>query len=80
MNESDIRRMIIKLLILGALEEVFIQMRRGAGSGQISVYIQVYKNAVKIENGKVRVMISQGVSHDDPHFQVEEANISVKKP
>ena len=40
MNEGDIRRMIIKLLILGALEEIFVQMKRaGAGSGNISVYI-----------------------------------------
>lgn len=62
MQDSDIRRMIIKLLILGALEEVFVQMKRaGAGSGNISVYIQVYKNAVKIEKGKVRVYISKGL-------------------
>ena len=58
MDDCDIRRLIIKLLMLGALEEIFVQMRRGAGSGQISVYIQVYKNAVKIENGRIKVLIS----------------------
>ena len=81
MNEGDIRRMIIKLLILGALEEIFVQMKRaGAGSGNISVYIQVYKNAVKIEKGKVRVFISQGLDHDDPHFLKEKEPKKVEAP
>lgn len=33
MSDCDIRRLILKLLMIGALEEIFIQMRRGAGSG-----------------------------------------------
>ena len=39
MSDCDIRRLILKLLMIGALEEIFIQMRRGPGNGQITVYI-----------------------------------------
>ena len=45
MPEKELRRLIIKLLIVGALEEVFISLRRGNQGSNIVVYVDVGRHA-----------------------------------
>ena len=52
MQEADLRRLIIKLLIKGALEECFIATNvQNVGTSNISVYLQAGKYAKKVTNG-----------------------------
>ena len=70
-KENDIRRLIIKLLILGVLEEHFIQLKGKFGGG-VAVYIELGKNAGKIEKGKIKVFLSNGVDNKNKEFEFEE--------
>ena len=43
MPETDLHRMIVKMLIIGALEESFVSTRIKGGSTNISVYMGLGK-------------------------------------
>ena len=58
------RRLIIKMLILGCLEETFVSLRRGNTGNNIAVYVGAGKNASKLERGKIKVLLSQGEDND----------------
>ena len=59
MQEADLRRLIIKLLIKGALEECFIATNvQNVGTSNISVYLQTGKYAKKVTNGQLRIYTS----------------------
>ena len=55
MKEQETRRLIIKMLIVGVLEEVFVSLRRGNQGNNIIVYVDVGKYVHKLENGKLKV-------------------------
>ena len=52
------------MLILGALEEIFVSLRCGNKGNNIVVYVDVGKNAAKLEKGKMKVMLSHGVDRE----------------
>ena len=61
MKEQETRRLIIKMLILGCLEEIFVSLRRGNSGNNIAVYVGSGKNAGKLEKRKFKVLLSHGV-------------------
>ena len=59
MDSNDVRRLIIKLLILGVLEEIFLNQRNN-----ITVYVQVKSDrarATKLQQGRLPVLLSHGI-------------------
>ena len=60
MKDSDLRRLIIKLLAMGILEETFISMKV-MQTVNVSVYITVGRHAKKLEEGHLTVILSNGV-------------------
>ena len=59
-TEDDLRRIVIKLLMLSVLEETFV--KQGAGGQAIAVYLDLHKNASKHMNSRLfRVILSKGV-------------------
>ena len=68
LTEQETRRLIIKMLILGVLEEIFVSLRRGNQGNNIAVYVDVGKNASRLEKGKFKVLLSSGIDKD----QVQE--------
>lgn len=48
LKDSDLRRLIIKMLSLGVLEETFISMKV-MGNVNVSVYITIGRHAKKLE-------------------------------
>ena len=61
-NESEIRRLLIKLLILGVLEEVFVSVTQ---NNTILVYLQVKNHVEKLRSGRLKVILSQGFEKQD---------------
>ena len=59
------RRLIIKLLILGVLNEAFVMMGRGGGNSTIKVNCEEGRHMSKLLNGKFKVLISDGVEFKD---------------
>ena len=57
LKEQEIRRLIIKMLILSVFDEIFVQ-----GKQSICVYIEEGRHASKLINGKFSLMISKGVA------------------
>ena len=58
-QEQELRRLIIKLLIIGALEECFIATNvKSVGTSNISVYLQLGKYANSVENNTLRVYLN----------------------
>ena len=61
-KEDDLRRLILKLLIMNAIEEEFIKMQTGPTTS-IIVYLRVGRNAIKVRNGKFKVIMSNGIDN-----------------
>ena len=59
-REDELRRLILKLLVMSAIEEEFVQMRAGPTTNLV-VYLRPGKNAFKVKNGRYQVNMSQGV-------------------
>ena len=59
-REDELRRLILKLLVMSALEEEFVQMKAGP-TIQLIVYLRSGKNAFKVKNGRYKVNMSQGL-------------------
>ena len=53
-KEDHLRRLMIKLLIMGAIEEEFHRIRAGP-TNNIVVYLTVGKNAAKVQQGRIQV-------------------------
>ena len=70
-SESDVRRLIIKSLSMGVLEEKFETFNRGGGSNTV-VYTQVGPRAGFLEGGRITVRLSKGVAKRDDEFDDEE--------
>ena len=60
LKESDLRRLIIKLLSLGILEETFVSMKV-MNNTNVAVYITLGRHASKLEEGRLKVPLSAGV-------------------
>lgn len=59
-REDELRRLILKLLVMSAIEEEFVQMKAGPTTALI-VYLRTGKNAFKVKNGRYKVNMSQGL-------------------
>ena len=70
-SEGDVRRLIIKSLIMGVLEEVFETFNRGGGSN-IVVYTQIGPRAGFIVGGRLTVGLSKAVAKRDDEFSDNE--------
>lgn len=70
MSEGDIRRLIVKLLILKVLKESFITQRiRGINMDKIMVYLSLGKNAAPlIQNKYGPIYMSDGIKDDRVDF------------
>ena len=71
MKEQEVRRLIIKLLIMRVLEEIFVKQNRGQASGVI-VYIGLGKYARKLQEGRMQVHLSHGVDKSVDEFGFED--------
>lgn len=60
------RRLIIKMLEIGFLDEIFVNMKQN-----ICVYVEEGRHANKLLLGKFKMVISQGVKDD---FKVLESS------
>lgn len=76
MKEQETRRLIIKMLILGALEEIFVSQRCGNKGNNIVVYVDVGKNAHKLERRKMKVYLSHGHERQVTGFGFEEDELN----
>ena len=61
MTENDLRRLIIKMLMLGVLEEQFVSTKISGQSNTVSVYIVLGKKYARLEKGQITVVMSHGV-------------------
>ena len=59
-SDNDIRRLMTKMLIMGALEEVFISTSFGSGNN-ISVYIALCKKHSQVLTGKTKIYLANGI-------------------
>ena len=73
-SERDVRRLVIKSLLVGALEEVFETFNRGGGSNTV-VYTRVGPRAGFVAAGRIKVELSKGVAKRDDEFDDEEVPI-----
>ena len=64
MPESDLHRMIVKMLIMSILEEQFVSTRIKGGSSNISVYLGLGKRHQNLLQSKVSIYLSAGVRGD----------------
>jgi hypothetical protein len=77
-KETDIKRLIVRLLIMGILKERFeTQTVRGTSIKNIMVYLTVDPEKLfailkTLESGRLSVLLSEGMHHDD--------NNSIKMP
>ena len=53
MKEQDLRRLIIKMLEIGFLDEIFVNMKQN-----ICVYVEEGRHANKLLQGKYKMKIS----------------------
>jgi bloom syndrome protein len=60
LKDSDLRRLVIKLLALGILEETFVSMKV-MNNTNVAVYVTIGRHAKKFEEGRLKVMLSNGV-------------------
>jgi len=82
MGESEIRRLIIKLLIMGALEESFIQTKiKGVATSNISVYLVCgkQKRVDSVISGVAKVKLSHGIEQNDFDIKSEEKEAETDK-
>ena len=67
-SERDVRRLIIKSLLMGALEEVFQTFSQKGGGNNLVVYTQVGPRAAAVAAGRVTVRLSKGVIKPGDEF------------
>lgn len=71
LKEADLRRMIIKMLMLGFLEETFVSMKVQQ-STNVSVYITLGRHMNRLDEGRAKLMLSHGVEHSNLSFHEED--------
>ena len=67
-SERDVRRLIIKSLLMGALEEVFQTFSQKGGGNNLVVYTQVGPRAAAVAAGRIAVRLSKGVIKPGDEF------------
>ena len=60
MPESNLHRMIVKMLIMSILEEQFVSVRIKGGSSNISVYMGLGKKHANLLQNKISIVLSDG--------------------
>ena len=64
LKEDVLRRLLVKLLVSGAIEERFVNMKAGMIS-TVVVYLQLGKNYLKVREKRCLVFLSDGVKNKD---------------